>query len=84
MRHPSPLSLSLSLVWLPEGLHRTEGDSITARRIPAGIPDRIQINLLLQSRLDPRSGRSHRSPYVYEYYEVMHVRHYVVAPVLSH
>jgi hypothetical protein len=31
----------------------------------------IQTNLLLQSRLDQRSGGRHLSPYVYEYYEVL-------------
>jgi hypothetical protein len=90
--HAPPLSyLSLSLVWLPEGLRRSEGDSTAARRSAArildeiqtdlllcraaGILDRIQTDLLSRSRLDPRSGRSHRSPYVYEYYEVLHVWH---------
>jgi hypothetical protein len=30
------------------------------------------------------SGRSHRASHVYEYYEELHERHYVIAPVLSH
>jgi hypothetical protein len=30
------------------------------------------------------SGRSHSAPYVCDYYEVLHVRHYVGASVLSH
>jgi hypothetical protein len=48
MCHPSPLSLS----WLAEGLCRSEDDSTTARRSAAGIPDRIQTDLLPQSQLD--------------------------------
>jgi hypothetical protein len=68
MCHPSPPSLSL--VWLPEGLHRSKGNSIAAQRSTVRILDRIQTELLLQSRLDSRSGRSHHSPYVYMYYEV--------------
>jgi hypothetical protein len=67
--------LSLSLVWLPEGLRRSDDDSIVARRSPTRILDRIQTDLLQQSRLDPRSGRSHHSLYMYEYYEVLHMRH---------
>jgi hypothetical protein len=81
--HAPPL-FPLSPVWLPEGLRRSEGDFTTAQRSVAGILDRIQTDLLPQSRLDPRSGRSHRSSYVYEYYKVLGVWHYVVAPVLSH
>jgi hypothetical protein len=57
-------SLSISLVWLPKGLRRSEGDSIAARRIATGLPDQIQTGLLPQSRLDPRSERSHCSPYM--------------------
>jgi hypothetical protein len=64
--HAPPLS-PLSLMWLPEGLCRSEVDSTAARRSALGILDRIQTNLLPQSRLDPRSGRSHRSLFVYEY-----------------
>jgi hypothetical protein len=72
-------------VWLTEGLHQSEGDSTTARQSAAGIPDRIQTDLLVQSRLDPDpEGVIMRRPYVCEYNEVLHVRHYVVAPVLSH
>jgi hypothetical protein len=82
MHHPSPLSLSI--VWLPEGLRGSEGDSSAARRSAMGILDQIQTDLLLQSCLDLKSRRSHHSPYVYEYYKVLHVRHYVVAPELSH
>jgi hypothetical protein len=43
----------------------------TARHRAAGIPDLIQTDLLPQSRLDQRSEGHHRSPYVYEYYEVL-------------
>jgi hypothetical protein len=68
----SPLSLkSLPLVWLPEWLRRSEDYSIAACRCAAGIPDLIQTDLLLQSRLDQRSGGHHHSPYVYEYSEVL-------------
>jgi hypothetical protein len=38
MRHPSPLSLCLSLVWLPEGLRMSEGDSTATQWSAAGIP----------------------------------------------
>jgi hypothetical protein len=69
--HAPPLSLSCG----PEGLRRSEGDSIAARRSPAGIPNQIQTNVLPQSWLDLRSGSTRRSPYVYDYYEVLHVRH---------
>jgi hypothetical protein len=71
----SSLSLSLSLVLLPEGMHRSEGNSNAARQSDVGILDQIQTDLLPQSRLDPRSRRSHRSLYVYEYYEVLNVLH---------
>jgi hypothetical protein len=37
----------------------------------AGILNLIQTDLLSQSRLDQRSEGHHRSPYVYEYYEVL-------------
>jgi hypothetical protein len=42
MRLPSPLSL----MWLPEGLHRSDVNSIAARRHVVGIPDIIQTDLL--------------------------------------
>jgi hypothetical protein len=35
------------------------------------IPNLIQTDLLLQSRLDQRPGDHRCSPYVYEYYEVL-------------
>jgi hypothetical protein len=43
----------------------------------------VQI-LLLPLHWWTGSGRSHGAPYVWEYYDVLHVRHYVVAPVSSH
>jgi hypothetical protein len=41
-------------MWLPEGLCRSKDYSTTARRCATGILDRIQTDLLLQSRLDQR------------------------------
>jgi hypothetical protein len=52
--HAPPLSLlPLSLMWILEGLRRSEDDSTATRLSAAGIPDRIQTDLLPQSRLDP-------------------------------
>jgi hypothetical protein len=82
--HVPPLSpLSLSLMWLTKGLRRSEGDSTAACQSAAGILDLIQTDLLPQSRLD-LIQKELSSPYVYEYYEVLHVWHLVIAPVLSH
>jgi hypothetical protein len=53
MRLPSPAPTPLPLMWLREGLHRSEFKSTTAHRRAAGIPDRIQTDLLPQSQLDP-------------------------------
>jgi hypothetical protein len=58
-------------VWLPKGLPRSKDYSTAAYRRALGIPDLIQTDLLLQSRLDRRSGSHHHSSYVNEYYEVL-------------
>jgi hypothetical protein len=44
------LSLSLSLVWLPEGMRRSKVNSTTAHYRAAGISDPIQTDLLPQSQ----------------------------------
>jgi hypothetical protein len=53
----------------------------TGRRQAARLLVQILLLLLL---CWTGSGRSHGALYVCEYYEVLHVRHYVDAPVLSH
>jgi hypothetical protein len=68
--HAHTLSLtSFPIVWLPEGLHMSEDSSTTAHHRAARIPDRIQTDLLPQSRLDQRFGGHHHLLYMYEYSE---------------
>jgi hypothetical protein len=82
MRLPLP---SLPLMWLPEGLRRSKVDLHRCTPSCCG-----------NSGYDPKpiyfcnigfigeTGISHHSPFVYKYSEVLHLWHWVVAPVLSH
>jgi hypothetical protein len=80
-----PLSpLSLSLMWLPEGLHRSEVIS-TCTPSCCGNPGSDPKPIYFRN-LDwiGETGRSHRSPYMYVYSKVLHLWCRVVAPVSSH
>jgi hypothetical protein len=85
MRLPSPLLSSLSLSHVaPRRATSEQGRLHRCTTSASEIPDQFQTDLLPQSWLDLRSGRSHHAPHVCEFYEVLHVQHYVVASVLSH
>jgi hypothetical protein len=55
--HPLSLSLALPLVWLPEGLRKSEDYSTAAHHHAEGIQHLIQIDLLPQYQLDRRSRK---------------------------
>jgi hypothetical protein len=82
---PYASRLFLSSLWLSSHVwsHASELEDTPhiGRRQVAGLP--VQ-SLLLSVLCWIGSGRSHGEPYMCEYYEVLHMRHYVAAPVLSH